>query len=166
MREGCLSVLQSSGFPNIRPNTLVLKFLEDLPDLLKINSDIVENYFGMIEDAFDLYCCVMLIRGSHQLSYLKAHYSKILPEGRCTSSAAANTSSNDDSNGITSDTELDLDDDEVIFSPNIHIAQKKSHIDIWWLADDGGFTVISFYIFIFIFFLIYDLINTLYSYII
>lgn len=155
MREGSLSLLQSSGYPNIRPNTLVLKFLEDLPDLLKINSDIVENYFGMIEDAFDLYCCVMLIRGSQHFSCLKSSYSKILPRTKCglnqsNSANSPTTANNNNNDAVTSDTELDLDEDEITpISPNVYVIQKNSYIDIWWLADDGGFTVISFFFFFF-----------------
>lgn len=51
LREASSFLLQATGYPNLRPNTLVLRFLDELPELVKNNQrDTIREYVGIIED--------------------------------------------------------------------------------------------------------------------
>ncbi|KAJ6664109.1 hypothetical protein lerEdw1_008324 [Lerista edwardsae] len=58
-REGVKSLLQASGLGRMRPNTLVLGFKKDWRDATAVE---VENYMGIIHDAFDFEFGVIIAR--------------------------------------------------------------------------------------------------------
>ncbi|XP_062998797.1 solute carrier family 12 member 1 isoform X2 [Elgaria multicarinata webbii] len=58
-RDGVKSVLQASGLGRIRPNTLVLGFKKDWRHATAVQ---VENYMGVIHDAFDFEFGVIIAR--------------------------------------------------------------------------------------------------------
>ncbi|KAL8197233.1 UNVERIFIED_CONTAM: hypothetical protein K2H54_017299, partial [Gekko kuhli] len=58
-RDGVKSLLQASGLGRMRPNTLVLGFKKDWRDSTAVQ---VENYMGIIHDAFDFEFGVIIVR--------------------------------------------------------------------------------------------------------
>ncbi|XP_077174265.1 solute carrier family 12 member 1 isoform X2 [Paroedura picta] len=58
-RDGVKSLLQASGLGRMRPNTLVLGFKKDWRDATAVQ---VENYMGIIHDAFDFEFGVIIVR--------------------------------------------------------------------------------------------------------
>ncbi|XP_060115837.1 solute carrier family 12 member 1 [Heteronotia binoei] len=58
-RDGVKSLLQAAGLGRMRPNTLVLGFKKDWRDATALQ---VENYMGIIHDAFDFEFGVIIVR--------------------------------------------------------------------------------------------------------
>uniref|UniRef100_A0A8B9ETT7 Solute carrier family 12 member 1 n=1 Tax=Anser cygnoides TaxID=8845 RepID=A0A8B9ETT7_ANSCY len=91
-RDGVKSLLQASGLGRMKPNTLVIGFKKDWRNAAASQ---VENYVGVIHDAFDFDSQIIL---------------------------------------------------HIYASTQFKKKQGKGTIDIWWLFDDGGLTILIPYI--------------------
>uniref|UniRef100_A0A8D0G566 Solute carrier family 12 member 3 n=1 Tax=Sphenodon punctatus TaxID=8508 RepID=A0A8D0G566_SPHPU len=122
LRSGARSLMQVSGLGRLKPNTVVLGYKQnwqtDSPHSL-------ENYVGIIQDAFDcqIGVCVLRMRDGLDVSRtVRAH-------GECVGG--------DNFKVVGADEQL-----ETVFQAK----QKKKSIDIYWLFDDGGLTLLIPYL--------------------
>ncbi|KFP91244.1 Solute carrier family 12 member 2, partial [Apaloderma vittatum] len=122
LRDGGQYLMQAAGLGRMRPNTLVVGFKKnwrqgDMRD--------VETYINLFHDAFDVQYGVVVIRLKEGLdiSHLQGQDSK------------------------TPSSPLNLADQRLLdASTQFQKKQGKSNIDVWWLFDDGGLTLLIPYL--------------------
>ncbi|XP_037633780.1 solute carrier family 12 member 2-like [Sebastes umbrosus] len=162
LRHGAQFLMQAVGLGRLKPNTLVMGFKNNWSD-----GDMrdVEIYISTIHDAFDLQYGVVILRlqdgldVSHihgQDELLSSHekppvdskevvISVILPKDPDSDSCPSKTTSNQSSPLIMRETKspLSLADQRLLeTSQQFKKKQGKGTIDVWWLFDDGGLTLL------------------------
>uniref|UniRef100_A0A4W4G4E7 Solute carrier family 12 member 1 n=1 Tax=Electrophorus electricus TaxID=8005 RepID=A0A4W4G4E7_ELEEL len=120
-REGAESLLQASGLGRLRPNTVILGFKRDWKTVYTAN---VQEYVGVLHDAFDFEYGIVMLRISQGLDI-----SHILEAEVPHSSDVAK-----------------INQRLVEASSQFKRKQGKGTIDVWWLYDDGGLTLLLPYI--------------------
>uniref|UniRef100_A0A8B9NNZ2 Solute carrier family 12 member 1 n=1 Tax=Accipiter nisus TaxID=211598 RepID=A0A8B9NNZ2_9AVES len=145
-RDGVRSLLQASGLGRMKPNTLVIGFKKDWRNATATQ---VENYVGIIHDAFDFELGMIIVRISQGFDisqvlqvqgtcYLLPHLSEILPYFFLITESTINT--------IQSMHVGEFNQKLLEASTQFKKKQGKGTIDIWWLFDDGGLTILIPYI--------------------
>uniref|UniRef100_A0A672VBX4 Solute carrier family 12 member 1 n=1 Tax=Strigops habroptila TaxID=2489341 RepID=A0A672VBX4_STRHB len=140
-RDGVKSLLQASGLGRMKPNTLVIGFKKDWRNATATE---VENYVGVIHDAFDFELGMIIVRISQgfdisQVLQLLPHLSEILPRiFFLITDSTINT--------IQSMHVGEFNQKLLEASTQFKKKQGKGSIDIWWLFDDGGLTILIPYI--------------------
>uniref|UniRef100_A0A8B9VVQ6 Solute carrier family 12 member 1 n=1 Tax=Anas zonorhyncha TaxID=75864 RepID=A0A8B9VVQ6_9AVES len=124
-RDGVKSLLQASGLGRMKPNTLVIGFKKDWRNAAASQ---VENYVGVIH-FFSIWlptatCCL-----THQKSF---HIFFLISESTI--------------NTIQSMHMGEFNQKLLESSTQFKKKQGKGTIDIWWLFDDGGLTILIPYI--------------------
>ncbi|XP_031734793.1 solute carrier family 12 member 2 [Anarrhichthys ocellatus] len=164
LRHGAQFLMQAVGLGRLKPNTLVMGFKNNWSD-----GDMrdVEIYINTIHDAFDLQFGVVILRlqdgldVSHiqgQDEILSSHekplaggqevvVSVILTKDSDSDSSPSKTTSSQSSPLIMRATEtkspLSLADQRLLeTSQQFKKKQGKGTIDVWWLFDDGGLTLL------------------------
>ncbi|XP_070759900.1 solute carrier family 12 member 2-like [Enoplosus armatus] len=160
LRHGAQFLLQAVGLGRLKPNTLVMGFKNNWSD-----GDMrdVEIYINTIHDAFDLQFGVVILRLqdgldiSHiqgQDELLSSHekppgkevvVSISLAKDSDSDSCPSKTTSNQSSPLIMRETKspLSLTDQRLLeTSQQFKKKQGKGTIDVWWLFDDGGLTLL------------------------
>ncbi|XP_008285931.1 solute carrier family 12 member 2 [Stegastes partitus] len=166
LRHGTQLLLQAVGLGRLKPNTLVMGFKNNWSD-----GDMrdVEIYINTIHDAFDLQFGVVILRLpdgldiSHiqgQDELLSSHekppvgskdilISVSLAKDSDSDSCPSKTTSNQSSPLIIRETKspLSLTDQRLLeSSQQFKKKQGKGTIDVWWLFDDGGLTLLIPYL--------------------
>ncbi|KAJ8281182.1 hypothetical protein GJAV_G00064450 [Gymnothorax javanicus] len=116
LQSGVQMLLQASGLGRMRPNVLVIGYKQNWrEDLLHS----VENYVGILHDAFDLQfgVCVLRMRGGLDVS--RSQQAHVDPKA------------------LTAIPQPRTD---------FQSKQGKKTIDIYWLSDDGGLTLMLPYL--------------------
>uniref|UniRef100_A0A673XSA7 Solute carrier family 12 member 3 n=1 Tax=Salmo trutta TaxID=8032 RepID=A0A673XSA7_SALTR len=118
LRTGVKMLLQGAGLGRIRPNVLLTGFKRDWR---KDKPSCIDNYIGILHDAFDLQYGVCVLRMREGLD---------IPE-----------------RGVNT-----LDPDAMVTEPQpqpstvFQSQQGKKTIDVYWLFDDGGLTLLLPYL--------------------
>uniref|UniRef100_A0A8C7XWI5 Solute carrier family 12 member 3 n=2 Tax=Oryzias sinensis TaxID=183150 RepID=A0A8C7XWI5_9TELE len=166
MRYGAQLLLQAVGLGRLKPNTLVMGFKNNWSD-----GDMrdVENYINIIHDAFDLQFGVVILRlldgldishiqgpdellSSHEKPPVGAKDALIsvnLVKDSDSDSCPSKSTSNQSSPLIIRDIKspLSLTDQRLLeSSQQFKKKQGKGSIDVWWLFDDGGLTLLIPYL--------------------
>uniref|UniRef100_A0A8C3CZF9 Solute carrier family 12 member 1 n=1 Tax=Cairina moschata TaxID=8855 RepID=A0A8C3CZF9_CAIMO len=115
-RDGVKSLLQASGLGRMKPNTLVIGFKKDWRNAAASQ---VENYVGVIHDAFDFELGMIIVRISQGFDITQVLQSMHMGE---------------------------FNQKLLEASTQFKKKQGKGTIDIWWLFDDGGLTILIPYI--------------------
>jgi len=126
------------GLGKMRPNTVVLGFKNDWKTA-KMSE--VDNYFGIINDIFDRNFGLVIFRMGDKTAI-------DFEDGASTSSSDSEDEMNGDMNGVGSD-ETIQGTIKVLTDNNTELAfqdKQQGSIDVWWLYDDGGLTVLLPYI--------------------
>uniref|UniRef100_A0A8C7XLF2 Solute carrier family 12 member 3 n=1 Tax=Oryzias sinensis TaxID=183150 RepID=A0A8C7XLF2_9TELE len=131
MRYGAQLLLQAVGLGRLKPNTLVMGFKNNWSD-----GDMrdVENYINIIHDAFDLQFGVVILRllDGLDISHIQGPEHVVL---MCFLVATDIKSP------------LSLTDQRLLeSSQQFKKKQGKGSIDVWWLFDDGGLTLLIPYL--------------------
>ncbi|NXC83297.1 S12A1 protein, partial [Cercotrichas coryphoeus] len=173
-RDGVKSLLQASGLGRMKPNTLVVGFKKDWRSAPAIQ---VENYVGIIHDAFDFELGVIIVRISQgfdisQVLQVQEELEKLEQErlaleatikendfeegkrGICgffKKASTLNISKHETKKESTINTMQSMHVGEfnqrlLEASTQFKKKQGKGTIDIWWLFDDGGLTILIPYI--------------------
>uniref|UniRef100_A0A8C8RHF9 Solute carrier family 12 member 2 n=1 Tax=Pelusios castaneus TaxID=367368 RepID=A0A8C8RHF9_9SAUR len=122
LRDGGQYLMQAVGLGRMRPNTLVVGFKKDWK---QADMRDVETYINLFHDAFDIQYGVVVIR---------------LKEGLDISHLQGQ-----DSKGPRAP--LNLADQRLLdASSQFQKKQGKNTIDVWWLFDDGGLTLLIPYL--------------------
>ncbi|XP_010157672.1 PREDICTED: solute carrier family 12 member 1 isoform X2 [Eurypyga helias] len=173
-RDGVKSLLQASGLGRMKPNTLVIGFKKDWRNAAVAQ---VENYVGVIHDAFDFELGMIIVRISQgfdisQVLQVQEELEKLEQErlaleatirendfeegksGFCgffKKASTLNISKHETKKESTINTVQSMHVGEfnqklLEASTQFKKKQGKGTIDIWWLFDDGGLTILIPYI--------------------
>ncbi|KAM6388081.1 solute carrier family 12 member 1 isoform 3-T4 [Pluvialis apricaria] len=173
-RDGVKSLLQASGLGRMKPNTLVIGFKKDWRNAAATQ---VENYVGVIHDAFDFELGMIIVRISQgfdisQVLQVQEELEKLEQErlaleatikendfeegksGICgffRKASILNISKHEKKKESTINTIQSMHVGEfnqklLEASTQFKKKQGKGTIDIWWLFDDGGLTILIPYI--------------------
>ncbi|XP_040897452.1 solute carrier family 12 member 2-like [Toxotes jaculatrix] len=166
LRHGTQFLLQAVGLGRLKPNTLVMGFKNNWSDG---NMRDVEIYINTIHDAFDLQFGVVILRLQEGLDIshiqgqdelLSSHekppvggkevvVSVSLAKDSDSDSCPSKTTSNQSSPLIMREIKspLSLTDQRLLeSSQQFRKKQGKGTIDVWWLFDDGGLTLLIPYL--------------------
>ncbi|XP_066569608.1 solute carrier family 12 member 3 [Amia ocellicauda] len=116
LRSGARMLLQAAGLGRIKPNVLLMGFKKNWQSDRPCN---IENYIGIIHDAFDLRYGVCLFRKKEGLDLSRSMQADRIP---------------------------DMLGPEEQPSTAFQTKQGKKTIDIYWLFDDGGLTLLIPYL--------------------
>uniref|UniRef100_A0A8C9TH58 Solute carrier family 12 member 9 n=1 Tax=Scleropages formosus TaxID=113540 RepID=A0A8C9TH58_SCLFO len=161
-REGAETLLQASGLGRLKPNTLVIGFKRNWR-----TADVTElqNYVGVLHDAFDFEYGVVMLRLSQGLDISHIIQDFPFPPSPCLiyfflpSSLLFPLSLpfhaqlphcflwfSGSVNSPQSSPATKVNQREVEASTQFQKKQGKGTIDVWWLFDDGGLTLLIPYI--------------------
>ncbi|NXT47531.1 S12A1 protein, partial [Pluvianellus socialis] len=173
-REGVKSLLQASGLGRMKPNTLVIGFKKDWRNAPAAQ---VENYVGIIHDAFDFELGMIIVRISQgfdisQVLQVQEELEKLEQERLALEATIKENDFEEGKSGICGffkkASMLNISKHETKKESTINTIQSmhvgefnqklleastqfkkkqgKGTIDIWWLFDDGGLTILIPYI--------------------
>uniref|UniRef100_A0A8C7MND1 Solute carrier family 12 member 3 n=1 Tax=Oncorhynchus kisutch TaxID=8019 RepID=A0A8C7MND1_ONCKI len=123
LRTGVKMLLQGAGLGRIRPNVLLTGFKRDWR---KDKPSCIDNYIGILHDAFDLQYGVCVLRMREGLDVFRQRYFVLVI----------------------------VDPDAMVTEPQpqpqpstvFQSQQGKKTIDVYWLFDDGGLTLLLPYL--------------------
>ncbi|XP_043910677.1 solute carrier family 12 member 2-like [Protopterus annectens] len=124
-RQGVHYLIQASGLGRMKPNTLVLGFKTDW---MSCNSKDLENYVNIIHDAFDFQYGIVIVRLREGLDNMY-HQTQRDKNFQCNKSLTTVL------NGKLPES-----------NSKFHKKQGKGTVDVWWLFDDGGLTLLIPYL--------------------
>lgn len=165
-RQGAYYLLQVAGLGRMRPNTLMVGFMRRWR---KMSSQEVLNYVGVLHDAFDMEYGTVMLRLNQGLDVsrlveadeetIRAAKERAMSDneinidGRKTKSLFRKSRNSQEiqatrvsvcapppSNVIRKNEELKM------ASSQFKRKQQKGTIDVWWMFDDGGLTLLLPYI--------------------
>ncbi|NWW47583.1 S12A1 protein, partial [Pedionomus torquatus] len=173
-RDGVKSLLQASGLGRMKPNTLVIGFKKDWRNAPATQ---VENYVGVIHDAFDFELGMIIVRISQgfdvsQVLQVQEELEKLEQERLALEATIKENDFEEGKGGIRgffrkanmlSISKHETKKESTINTiQSMHVGefnqklleastqfkkkQGKGTIDIWWLFDDGGLTILIPYI--------------------
>ncbi|NXS30630.1 S12A1 protein, partial [Pomatostomus ruficeps] len=173
-RDGVKSLLQASGLGRMKPNTLVIGFKKDWRSAPAMQ---IENYVGIIHDAFDFELGVIIVRISQgfdisQVLQVQEELEKLEQERLALEATIKENDFEEGKRGICGffkkASTLHISKHETKKESTINTIQSmhvgefnqrlleastqfkkkqgKGTIDIWWLFDDGGLTILIPYI--------------------
>ncbi|EMP38621.1 Solute carrier family 12 member 2 [Chelonia mydas] len=169
LRDGGQYLMQAAGLGRLRPNTLVVGFKKDWK---QADMRDVETYINLFHDAFDIQYGVVVIRLKEGLdiSHLQGQEELLSSQEKSPSSkdvvvnvdyskkTETDTSkvfsppSSEKTPGLHKDSKgprspLNLADQRLLdASSQFQKKQGKNTIDVWWLFDDGGLTLLIPYL--------------------
>ncbi|XP_057176380.1 solute carrier family 12 member 2 isoform X2 [Triplophysa rosa] len=163
LRQGTQFLLQAAGLGRLRPNTLVLGFKNDwrIGDIKD-----VETYINIIHDAFDCQYGVVILRlregldishiqGQDDTSAIKDVVVSVdtsKDSDGDSSKPSSKTTSVQNSPAVQKDKRsptvpLNVADQQLLdASQQFQKKQGKGTVDVWWLFDDGGLTLLIPYL--------------------
>ncbi|KAM9590973.1 solute carrier family 12 member 2-like isoform 2-T2 [Morphnus guianensis] len=138
LRDGGQYLMQAAGLGRMRPNTLVLGFKRNWRQ-----ADIrdVETYINLLHDAFDIQYGVVVIRLKEGLDISHLQGQEDEEDGKTPTQSLLKKGSKGPSSP------LNLADQRLLdATTQFQKKQGKSNIDVWWLFDDGGLTLLIPYL--------------------
>ncbi|XP_047622384.1 solute carrier family 12 member 1 isoform X4 [Phacochoerus africanus] len=173
-RDGVRSLLQASGLGRMKPNTLVIGYKKNWR---KAPLTEIENYVGIIHDAFDFEIGVVIVRISQgfdisHVLQVQDELEKLEQERLALEATIKDNECEEGSGGIRGlfkkAGKLNITkttpkkDSSINTIQSMHVGefnqklveastqfkkkQGKGTIDVWWLFDDGGLTLLIPYI--------------------
>ncbi|RXM33031.1 Solute carrier family 12 member 3 [Acipenser ruthenus] len=141
LRSGVQILMQASGLGRMKPNVLVMGFKNNWKS---DNPSNMENYIGIIHDAFDFNYGICLLRMKEGLDISRTMQAHVNP----------GFEAGDDSHGNGSVAAYTVNgtlDPEALVAEQqtttvFQSQQGKKTIDIYWLFDDGGLTLLIPYL--------------------
>ncbi|XP_038589086.1 solute carrier family 12 member 2 isoform X2 [Micropterus salmoides] len=170
IRQGTQYLLQAAGLGRLKPNTLVLGFKNDWRDGDMMN---VETYISMIHDAFDFQFGAVILRLKEGLdvSHIQGQDDLLSSQEKSSgmkdvivsidtskdsdadsSKPSSKATSLQNSPAIQKDKKsptvpLNVSDQRLLeASQQFQKKQGKGTVDVWWLFDDGGLTLLIPYL--------------------
>ncbi|XP_047426341.1 solute carrier family 12 member 2 isoform X2 [Mugil cephalus] len=170
MRQGTQYLLQAAGLGRLKPNTLVLGFKNDWRDGDMMN---VETYISMIHDAFDFQFGAVILRLKEGLdvSHIQGQDELLSSQEKSSgmkdvivsidtskdsdadsSKPSSKATSLQNSPAIQKDNKsptvpLNVSDQRLLEAgQQFKKKQGKGTVDVWWLFDDGGLTLLIPYL--------------------
>lgn len=171
-RDGVKSLLQATGLGRLKPNTLVLGFKKDWRNATPVE---LENYIGVIHDGFDFEYGVIIARISQGFDISKVlqvqdELQKLEQERLALEATIKENEFEEGNRGIrrlfNKASQMTMPKPvpkkDVNTAQSMHVGefnqrlveastqfkkkQGKGTIDVWWLFDDGGLTLLIPYL--------------------
>uniref|UniRef100_A0A3B4YVH5 Solute carrier family 12 member 2 n=1 Tax=Seriola lalandi dorsalis TaxID=1841481 RepID=A0A3B4YVH5_SERLL len=146
MRQGSQYLLQAAGLGRLKPNTLVLGFKNDWRDGDMMN---VETYISMIHDAFDFQFGAVILRLKEGLdvSHIQGQGTTFFFCWCCLYVCVWWTCMCGFADKRSPTVPLNVSDQRLLeASQQFQKKQGKGTVDVWWLFDDGGLTLLIPYL--------------------
>uniref|UniRef100_A0A8C9TJ19 Solute carrier family 12 member 3 n=1 Tax=Scleropages formosus TaxID=113540 RepID=A0A8C9TJ19_SCLFO len=150
LRSGVQMLLQATGLGRIKPNVLVLGFKKNWR---KDRPCCLENYIGIIHDAFDLQFGVCILRmkeGLDMSSTMQTHvnpgFEMSIEQGHSNGGLSMVPVSQLTFCAISVTVDTDISDTIPQLRTVFQSRQGKKTIDVYWLSDDGGLTLLLPYL--------------------
>uniref|UniRef100_A0A8C5AKM9 Solute carrier family 12 member 1 n=1 Tax=Gadus morhua TaxID=8049 RepID=A0A8C5AKM9_GADMO len=142
-RQGADALLQSSGLGRLKPNILMMGFKRDWRSA---DTQAIKNYVGVLHDAFDFEYGTLVLRVPQGLDMSQF----VEEEGGCIIMSPSHKLT--DQPKVSKPYVLvfihlaKINDMLLEASTQFQKKQSKGTIDVWWLFDDGGLTLLLPYI--------------------
>ncbi|XP_043072701.1 solute carrier family 12 member 3 isoform X1 [Puntigrus tetrazona] len=145
LRVGVQMLLQSTGLGRMKPNVLVMGFKKNWR---KAQPGVIENYIGILHDAFDLQYGLCVLRMKEGLDISRTMQAHVNLGFETSTEQALDTRTSTTTTSPTIDTSLDPEELMAISQPTtvFQTRQGKKTIDVYWLSDDGGLTLLLPYL--------------------
>ncbi|XP_053263580.1 solute carrier family 12 member 2 isoform X2 [Podarcis raffonei] len=162
LRDGAQYLMQAAGLGRMKPNTLVLGFKKDWQSA---DMNDVDTYINLLHDAFDIQYGVVVIRLREGLdiSHLQGQEELLSSQEKSpvTKDIIVNVDYSKKTETVTSKPvsekapihkdpkgpALNMADQKLLdASSQFQKKQGKNNIDVWWLFDDGGLTLLIPYL--------------------
>uniref|UniRef100_A0A7N9B0X0 Solute carrier family 12 member 10, tandem duplicate 1 n=1 Tax=Mastacembelus armatus TaxID=205130 RepID=A0A7N9B0X0_9TELE len=132
LRAGARNLLQASGLGKLKPNTLVLGFKSNWRES---SPESIEDYINTIYDTFDSNYNLCILRMMDGLDIIEHFEFEVNQSFEPDEVRNDNQQSSDVASG-------DSDQIKTVFQSD----QGKKTIDVYWIADDGGLTLLVPYL--------------------
>ncbi|XP_015414260.1 PREDICTED: solute carrier family 12 member 3 [Myotis davidii] len=142
LRSGVQVLMQAVGLGRMKPNILVVGFKTNWQSA---HPATVEDYIGILHDAFDFNygVCVMRMREGLNISeVMQAHINPVFDPAQDGKEASASRARPSVSGTLDPEALVREEQASTIFQSE----QGKKTIDIYWLFDDGGLTLLIPYL--------------------
>uniref|UniRef100_A0A3Q1HXD3 Solute carrier family 12 member 2 n=1 Tax=Anabas testudineus TaxID=64144 RepID=A0A3Q1HXD3_ANATE len=144
LKQGAQYLLQAAGLGRLKPNTLVLGFKNDWKDGDMMN---VETYISMIHDAFDFQFGAVILRLKEGLDVSHIQGQGIKDTCLHTQLDCRELYSCQVFLLFHPTVPLNVSDQRLLeASQQFQKKQGKGTVDVWWLFDDGGLTLLIPYL--------------------
>ncbi|KAM4017158.1 solute carrier family 12 member 3 isoform 4-T4 [Anomaloglossus baeobatrachus] len=144
LRSGAQMLIQASGLGHMKPNVLFLGYKKNWQSSHPRN---VDSYVAILHDAFDFNCGLCLLRMKEGLNMSRVMQAHINPVFQHMEESNLKTGAENGADGMCPGT---LDPEAVTVeqqaSTIFQVNQAKKTIDIYWLFDDGGLTLLIPYL--------------------
>ncbi|XP_037671947.1 solute carrier family 12 member 3 isoform X7 [Choloepus didactylus] len=140
LRSGVQILLQAAGLGRMKPNILVAGFQKNWQSA---HPATVEDYIGILHDAFDFnygVCVMRLQEGLNVSEAMQAHINPVFDPAEDSKGASALGARP----SVFVDPEAQVQEEQA--STIFQSEQGKKTIDIYWLFDDGGLTLLIPYL--------------------
>ncbi|GLD57312.1 solute carrier family 12 member 3-like protein [Lates japonicus] len=140
LRAGTRHLLQASGLGKLKPNTLVMGFKTNWKDS---SPESIEDYVNTIDDTFDSNHCLCILRMMDGLDVFDQFDSEV-NQGFEPDKPVENDDQQSPERVSVDDISTKGDSDQIktVFQND----QGKKTIDVYWIADDGGLTLLVPYL--------------------
>uniref|UniRef100_A0A8C9A262 Solute carrier family 12 member 3 n=1 Tax=Prolemur simus TaxID=1328070 RepID=A0A8C9A262_PROSS len=142
LRSGVQMLMQAAGLGRMKPNILVVGFKKNWQSA---HPATVEDYIGILHDAFDFNygVCVMRMReGLNVSEVMQAHINPVFDPAEDGKEASANGARPSVSGASAPEALVREEQASTVFQAE----QGKKTVDIYWLFDDGGLTLLIPYL--------------------
>ncbi|KAJ8007579.1 hypothetical protein DPEC_G00095500 [Dallia pectoralis] len=138
LREGAKHLLQASGLGKLKPNTLIMGFKNNWKEC---SPDSMEDYVNTIYDTFDSNYGVCLLRMMDGLSEgIQCQVNPGFVADEETESGERDETNSSDKDSVEMPSVADQI--KTVFQSK----QGKKTIDVYWISDDGGLTLLVPYL--------------------
>ncbi|XP_078458000.1 solute carrier family 12 member 3-like isoform X2 [Lampetra planeri] len=138
LRTGTQMMLQAAGLGKFKPDVLVMGFKKNWSSK---HPQQMEDYINIVHDAFDLNFGVCILRLKEGLDVSQSAQARVNPAFNGTENGHSHT--NGDGSGAA-DPEAAITDAQTPSS--FQGSQGKKYVDIYWLFDDGGLSLLIPYL--------------------
>ncbi|XP_037671954.1 solute carrier family 12 member 3 isoform X14 [Choloepus didactylus] len=142
LRSGVQILLQAAGLGRMKPNILVAGFQKNWQSA---HPATVEDYIGILHDAFDFnygVCVMRLQEGLNVSEAMQAHINPVFDPAEDSKGASALGARPSVFGALDPEAQVQEEQASTIFQSE----QGKKTIDIYWLFDDGGLTLLIPYL--------------------
>ncbi|CAG0879718.1 unnamed protein product [Cyprideis torosa] len=142
LQSGARSLMLCSGIGKVRPNIILVGYKQDWSTCSK---EPLEEYFKVVEEAFDMYMAVGILRcpGGMDFSTVLLPPIEVLEEAEVDDKDKKNEKSKKkDGQTYRARSGGALPKAVIDNITRFQQRQKSGHIDVWWLYDDGGLTIL------------------------
>ncbi|XP_055359624.1 solute carrier family 12 member 3-like [Betta splendens] len=139
LRVGARHLLQASGLGKLKPNTLVLGFKSNWRES---SPESIESYINTIYDTFDSNYCLCILRMMDGLDIFDQFDFEVNQGFESDESVENNDQPSPERVSADISNISDSDEIKTVFQND----QGKKTIDVYWIADDGGLTLLVPYL--------------------